>query len=361
MILKTLIKNFQSHKHTLLEFHKGMNVIVGDSDSGKSAIIRALNFAIKNKPSGDIFRSIWGGNTSVRIETKENTIIRTKTKSENKYELNKLDPFKAFKTDVPEEIEKALQMDDINIHQQHDPFFLISDTPGKVATHFNKIAKLDKIDKGLFKIQHGEKDTKTGKVLFTGINILKSDISYIEKEIVDKKEQLKEFVDLHQFEIDLMNLEELQTVTDQLKTDTEQLSSLIFSYEQLADKIKTKSKVLSMEDSISSILQLYEKKRESKQNYKTIKKLSLKIHYSQEDIKEAEKEILAESAINKILKVYQEHKKTQLSLTQLTKLCSNIQLIIKAQETASKQLKKLETEYKRDFPEICPLCETKIK
>ena len=61
------------------------------------------------------------------------------------------------------EIEKALRMDDINIQSQHDVSFLISETPGKVAAHFNKIAKLDKIDKGLFRIQHGERDSKTGK------------------------------------------------------------------------------------------------------------------------------------------------------------------------------------------------------
>ena len=42
--LKTVIlENFQSHKHTSIEFNEGLNVILGPSDSGKSAIIRELN------------------------------------------------------------------------------------------------------------------------------------------------------------------------------------------------------------------------------------------------------------------------------------------------------------------------------
>lgn len=38
------IKNFQSHADTTLDFDKHMNVIIGESDDGKSAIIRAFEF-----------------------------------------------------------------------------------------------------------------------------------------------------------------------------------------------------------------------------------------------------------------------------------------------------------------------------
>lgn len=360
MIEKAVIQNFQSHKHTLLEFHKGMNVIVGESDSGKSAILRALIFAIKNKSIKGM-SSWWGGNTSVDIQVKEGTITRIKTeKGANVYELDDTD-FVAFNKDIPEEIEKALRMDDINIQSQHDVSFLISETPGKVAAHFNKIAKLDKIDKGLFRIQHGERDSKTGKVLFTGINILKNDITYTEKEIDEKKEQLKEFEDLDQFENDLIHIEVLEAEFNRLNTDIAQLTSLFISYRELTNKIEIKSEILLMENSIDNILKLYEKKKKAKQNYKTIKKLSLKIHYSQEAIKEAEKQVLAESHINNILETYQEHKKAQLSGTQLTKLSSTIQVLNEDQEKALNQLTRLEIKYKKDFPKICPLCNTKVK
>ncbi|MCK9524299.1 MAG: AAA family ATPase, partial [Limnochordia bacterium] len=39
MIEKLTLKNFQSHKHSELEFAPGLNAIIGQSDSGKSALL----------------------------------------------------------------------------------------------------------------------------------------------------------------------------------------------------------------------------------------------------------------------------------------------------------------------------------
>ena len=89
MIKKLNILNFQSHKDTSLSFAPGVNVIVGASDSGKSAIIRALRWLIWNRPVGDAFRSHWGGETQVVVVTDElDTITRLKEKSGNYYFIN---------------------------------------------------------------------------------------------------------------------------------------------------------------------------------------------------------------------------------------------------------------------------------
>jgi len=59
MIKKLEIKNFEPHKHTVLEFGPGLNVIHGRSNNGKSATLRALELAAygvwaagENKKSG---------------------------------------------------------------------------------------------------------------------------------------------------------------------------------------------------------------------------------------------------------------------------------------------------------------------
>ena len=57
MITKIEIKNFQSHKHTVIDFSNGVNVIIGSSDCGKSAIIKAMRWCITNSPAGNSFRS----------------------------------------------------------------------------------------------------------------------------------------------------------------------------------------------------------------------------------------------------------------------------------------------------------------
>ena len=45
MLKKLILKNFQSHSDSELEFDKGINVICGNSDSGKSSIIRSFIWA----------------------------------------------------------------------------------------------------------------------------------------------------------------------------------------------------------------------------------------------------------------------------------------------------------------------------
>jgi exonuclease SbcC len=54
-IKKLSLRNFQSHRETDLEFSPGLNIIVGPSDQGKSAIIRALRWLFYNEPRGTGF------------------------------------------------------------------------------------------------------------------------------------------------------------------------------------------------------------------------------------------------------------------------------------------------------------------
>jgi exonuclease SbcC len=42
MIKEIFIQNYLSHKRTSLKLHEGVNVFIGLSDNGKSAIIKAI-------------------------------------------------------------------------------------------------------------------------------------------------------------------------------------------------------------------------------------------------------------------------------------------------------------------------------
>lgn len=46
------LNNFQSHKHTIIECHPELNVFVGESGHGKTAIQRALSFVFEGKKGG---------------------------------------------------------------------------------------------------------------------------------------------------------------------------------------------------------------------------------------------------------------------------------------------------------------------
>jgi DNA repair protein SbcC/Rad50 len=46
------IENFQRHQRLTLEPHDGLTAVVGSSDAGKSAVIRAIRWALLNEPTG---------------------------------------------------------------------------------------------------------------------------------------------------------------------------------------------------------------------------------------------------------------------------------------------------------------------
>ena len=83
MIKKIIIENYQSHKKTIIELNTGVNAFIGDSDSGKSAAMRAINWVNSNRPLGEGFISDWSEGCQVTIETETDIIIRKKTKSFN--------------------------------------------------------------------------------------------------------------------------------------------------------------------------------------------------------------------------------------------------------------------------------------
>lgn len=45
-ITNLLIENFQSHSRSEFDFGKGLTVIIGPSDNGKSAVLRAMRWAL---------------------------------------------------------------------------------------------------------------------------------------------------------------------------------------------------------------------------------------------------------------------------------------------------------------------------
>ena len=152
MLKQLHIKNFQSHNDTLLEFSSGVNVIVGKSDSGKSACLRAILWALNNRPLGDSFiRQGQDRGAEVDLVFDDNVQVkRFRSKSKNTYDL-KSDVFQgsfaSFGQSPPSEVVTALNLSDINTQGQFSPSFLVFDPPGTVADYLRKITGMEKLDK----------------------------------------------------------------------------------------------------------------------------------------------------------------------------------------------------------------------
>jgi len=201
-IEKVLIDNFQSHENTELAFHDGLNVIVGPSDHGKSAIIRAIRWVLYNEPRGSDF--IRQGANFARVTLWLSTgyvITRERTSSKNRYILADKDGntniYEGFGNEVPQEIVNAhgipkviLDTDlnsSINIGNQLEGPFLISESGAVRAKAIGRLTGLHIIDKAI-------RDSATD------LRRENQTKDRIEKELDDVNEKLKEYKYLDELE-----------------------------------------------------------------------------------------------------------------------------------------------------------------
>ena len=235
-ITKLILENFQSHKYSELVFNGGMNVIIGPSDSGKSAIIRALKWVLYNEPSGDYFIRENENQCSVTIHTNDGFILkRYRTRSKNGYSLTYPNgeelTFEGIGNSVPNEIVETIgiqkiQLDSdesasINIGEQLEGPFLLSE---KTSTRANAIGRL------------------------VGVNILDDAIKETAKDIKNinsKKKNLEESLDNINNELESFNyLDQLTSTYNELK---DKLNLLEYKNKKL-------EKLLTLKSNLNSIL-----------------------------------------------------------------------------------------------------------
>lgn len=158
------LENFQSHKYTDVKFDEKYNVIVGPSDSGKSAIIRAIKWALYNEPSGDYFIREGESECSVTLEFNDGSILkRYRNKSKNQYIFTKNNGeemiFEGFGSKIPEDITdsigiKKIYLDSdesnaINLGEQLEGPFLLSEKSSTRASAIGRLVGVNIIDDAL--------------------------------------------------------------------------------------------------------------------------------------------------------------------------------------------------------------------
>ena len=353
MIKSLSIQNFQSHENSTIEFSTGVNIIVGNSDSGKTAIIRALRWIIWNRPSGDAIRSNWGNGTSVKLVTEEGNIFRSKDKHDTYiFTTNekKSIEFKAFGTSVPEEINRFLNINEINVQSQLDAPFLLSETPGAVASHFNKVAKLDKIDTATQNIN-------------SWIRELTSDIKYEEGQEKSLQEEVKKFEYLEKFEIDIEVLEEQEKQFRQLCNSKDKLETILNSYQINGETILEYQETIELEKPVNSILNLYNERAELDLKEVKLDKLVSQLKELQTEIYEQNELILLEKPVNSILNLYNEKKEAELQHEKLFKAITQLNNIKMRLENTNEKYNTLKDEFEEAMPagSVCPLCNQIIK
>lgn len=152
------IFNFQAHEHLKVDFVDGFNVLVGTSNVGKSAVLRALRWVLTNNPTGDKFITHGKDVAKVVLELDNGLKIerergRGKKKTTNYYRLYRgeelLSEHTGFGNNVPQEIEDVTFSEesfDILFAHQLESTFLLSDSPSVRAQRLGGFEDFSKID-----------------------------------------------------------------------------------------------------------------------------------------------------------------------------------------------------------------------
>ena len=162
MLKRLKIKGFQCHEQLVVDFDEHITTLVGRSDVGKSAVIRALRWLCLNKPSGAAFLRHGSKAVSVVLRAEDFTVVRSRSQRQgNLYRLDR-DTFRNLgAAGVPEGIAGVLNVGPENFAGQHDPPYWLSDSPGQVAKELNRIVSLDLIDSTLGNLAASLRKAKT--------------------------------------------------------------------------------------------------------------------------------------------------------------------------------------------------------
>lgn len=257
MIKNIELKNIQSHENTKIELDKGINCIVGSSNNGKSAILRGLYWARYNRPLGiDTLASHWALNKkgelndemAVTIENDFGTVTRKRTKNDNQYIINGK-VLNVVKSDVPADVEQVLCLSDTNIQKQLDEPFLLSKSSGEVAKYFNRVVRLDVIDRVLTNAETTRRKTQ-------------GDIKNVQVQIADCENKLQSFEWLDDAEILIEKYERVSNRKNQIESDVMFLEKSLSDYESCAGRIvdleKQKKLVAEVEEWMQRFTELGE-------------------------------------------------------------------------------------------------------
>ena len=351
MLKSVEIKNFRTHRNTIIDFSKGMNVITGSSDHGKSAILWALIWALNNRPAGGSIKS-WTANENepveVAIEFDNDWFIMSRNGTKNVYQCE-AGTFEALRGNVPDIIQQISNISDCNIQIQSEPYFMLNLSSGDRAKKLNELVGLDIIDRVFKKINSKISDAKKEIVKYN-------------QAITKTKAELLEFEHLSGTEI---KIEKLETHINKHLVVTHRrdlLTSLSNSLTQIDDKIAISNKLLQHENKYLSLKNKIQKHEKIKIKYDRLVLLSAKLIQNDISIKQETDWLAVENpykSLSNKIDLWEEKKVVRKNLNYFYTSILNLDDKIEREKS---RLNKVITSYTSllESVKICPTCYTTV-
>lgn len=200
MITKVILRNFQRHKHLEIDFER-VTVLTGKTDSGKSAVVRALRWVLTNHPKGNKFVRNGAKKCSVTLHVDGHVIKRVRGEKTNLYFLDG-QKFASFKSEPPEPIQKLLMISPEAFQQQHDPVFWLSLSPSEVSRRLNEIADLHIMDVA---VRMGARKRRDTQQKLKWLAEQKQAATEERKELQDVPQMIEEFRGLQELDQEITN------------------------------------------------------------------------------------------------------------------------------------------------------------
>jgi len=357
LIKSLLLQHFQSHRKTSLQFVPGVNSIIGSSNSGKTAILRALYWAVYNRPGGISYISHWNRDnkdkpiksTLVRVTNDNNVIERRKGKLKgeekefNGYIVNE-NILEAIGQDVPDEVSRLFNLDSVNIQKQMDAPFLLSESAGEVARFFNSTIRLDLIDRILSKAESKRREANKEKIR-------------LENENIELTKEILTFDWLENAELLADRIEKIENVVEEKGHIYWQLQADIDDWVDMSKDIENQEVILSAVPIVNKIVLVQELLEEKIDKCERLQNLSEQ-WLEQNTIIEGTADF---SSIEKIITSIDNLRKELYEKVQLKERLEesiesyNISFMDKDRWTVSI------IEYEKEFPARCPICNSQLK
>ena len=341
------IKLFQIHNDLHIRLVPGFNCIVGESEKGKSAIIRALALLFTSKPKGGekLFKQ-WFQNKQPTIKIRDNygNIIK---RQNNKYYVNDIE-LKALNNELPDPVNQLISLNETNWQRQHDSFFMIFKPGGGAAKALDKV--LD-IEDYLLLVEEIKKRRSKKK----------KDNEYLK----DKNEGLlKSFKNMEVIPEFLDKLNIIQETHNQVKkyeSDINKITNIIEQLESI-NKYKKEKKIIKIINNKSNILVTKVKE------YKILEQKLITLNQLTEDLlsinyyinqKDNIKYLIQE--IKNLISKLNEFNQLTININKLSNLIMSIRLSANQHKQALKESSEAKILLDKKFKELgyCPLCNTK--
>ena len=250
MITQLALSNFQCYSKLALELHPHFNVFVGESNAGKTAILRALRLLFYNQPRGLYLVRKGASELSVECITDTgHTLKRTRGKKVNSYAVDD-EVYKNFGVHVPEEVTRTLGIASSELlsdiynagfaGQLDGPFLLnITDSQkGKILTSLSDVSEVDQVLSEV-RAERRKSKTTTDKLL---------------QDLEEVEAQQSTFAWVPSAQAKVAKLETILVRVEETQRQIEQLKKLQDQYERCTEQLEQRRRVVTI---LANKLNLY--------------------------------------------------------------------------------------------------------